>query len=119
MTAERVHLSLPGIGLPNPPSILYHYTSIEGLLSIVESGRIRASHIRYLNDSSETESLWRVLIIQLEARRESAGSEEDRARLSELIRLSEGRSRLNEFVASFSEKGDDLSQWRAYCPGGT
>lgn len=120
MNTDNAPLSLPLIDvLTTPPPVLYHYTSIQGLLSIVESGRIRASHIRYLNDSSEIKWMWNVVLRQLESRRDSTASEEERKRLKELIQLAESRPRLNEFVASFSEEGDDLSQWRAYCPGGS
>src|SRR5271165_5896004 len=36
------------------PAVLYHYTSMQTLLDIVHSGRMRASHVRYLNDTTET-----------------------------------------------------------------
>jgi hypothetical protein len=35
------------------PKTLYHYTSLEALVSIVQSKRLRASAIRFLNDTSE------------------------------------------------------------------
>lgn len=99
-----------------PPPVLFHYTSMEGLLSIAESGRIRATHIRYLNDWSEAETLWGLVLKRLQERRDSANSAE-RTRLSEIIDLARARRPPSDFVASFSEEGDDLSQWRSYCPG--
>jgi hypothetical protein len=36
-----------------PPIRLYHYTSLKGLLWLLESGHIWASEVRYLNDSAE------------------------------------------------------------------
>ena len=33
--------------------ILYHYTSLEGLLGIIESKSIWATNVLYLNDASE------------------------------------------------------------------
>ena len=33
-----------------PAGVLYHYTSASGLLGILESSTIRATHYRYLND---------------------------------------------------------------------
>jgi hypothetical protein len=105
--------------MPDPPPILYHYTSMQGLLSIVEKGRIWATHIRYLNDSSEIMTMWNGVLRRLEHRRDCAKSDEDAQRASEIIKAAHGRRSLNEFVASFSEKGDDLSQWRAYCPAGS
>ena len=35
------------------PPVLYHYTSAEGLLGIVESGILRAGNFSYVNDASE------------------------------------------------------------------
>jgi hypothetical protein len=34
-------------------SLLYHYTSEQGLLGIIGNDNIRATHIRFLNDSTE------------------------------------------------------------------
>jgi len=109
-------LSLLGFERSDPPSILYHYTSMQGLLSIVESGRIRATHIRFLNDWSEAETMWNLVRQRLHARRELLKSQEDRTFLTAILDLSEERVPHNDFLASFSEEGDDLTQWRAYCP---
>lgn len=42
-------------GLPEPPGVLYHYTTVAGFLGILESGSFRATDARFLNDSSELE----------------------------------------------------------------
>lgn len=118
MATDHALLSLLGSGGSTPPPILNHYTSMQGLLSIVETGRIRASHVRYLNDGSEIATMWKVVLGRLRERLASVKSTEENAYLSEVIRLAESRPLSNEFVASFSEKGDDLSQWRSYCPSG-
>ena len=102
----------------NPlPEILYHYTSADALLSIVNSGRISATNIDYLNDSSEVAWMWKAVASQLEATKLSENKAESEC-ATQILKKIEERRRLNEFVASFSENGDDLSQWRAYCPGG-
>jgi hypothetical protein len=101
----------------SPPSILFHYTSMQNLISIVETDRIRATHIRYLNDWSEAETMWSLVLKRLIERKDSARSTEESAYLSEIIDLAHTRRTPNDFVASFSQEGDDLSQWRAYCPG--
>src|SRR5438270_3461004 len=100
-----------------PPPVLYHYTSMEGLLSIVKSGRMRASHIRYLNDLSEAEWLWGIAVRELEKMQSALETETD-SDATKILELIDKRRSGNEFVASFSENGDDLSQWRAYCPSG-
>lgn len=100
-----------------PPEILYHYTSMDALVSIVNSGRIWASHIRFLNDKSELLAMWNAVVARMKQRRDGA-KEKERTYLSKIIRLAEKERAGNEFVASFSEQSDDLSQWRAYCSRG-
>ncbi len=99
---------------PQTPPILFHYSSVEGLYGILTSQSLWATSIHYLNDSSEfklsVELVEKILAknvfeapkIFLEKLRES------------LFRVQD----INIFVASFSEKGDQLSQWRGYCPNG-
>jgi hypothetical protein len=102
---------------PVPPPVLFHYTSMDGLLSIVETGRMRATHIRYLNDWSEAETMWNLVLGRLQERKDSAKSVEESTHLSGIIDLARARHLPSDFVASFSEEGDDLSQWRSYCSG--
>jgi hypothetical protein len=118
MPTDHALLSMMDFIMPARPPILYHYTSMQGLLSIAEKGRIWATHIRYLNDSSEIVTMWKAVLRRLEQRRECAKSTDEAHSISEIIKATDDRRSLNEFVASFSEKGDDLSQWRAYCPAG-
>lgn len=98
-----------------PPQILYQYTSLEALVSIVQSKRMRASNIRFLNDHSESVWLKRHVISILKSKAISTGQQE---RIGEIISIIENWPQLSLFVASFTEKSDDLSQWRAYCPPG-
>ncbi len=84
-------------------SRLYHYTSVNGLRGIVDSGNIWATHLGFLNDLSEG----RVALRDDEQAR--------RARLEELDRRSP------VFIASFCRheerhqmKNGLLSQWRGY-----
>jgi hypothetical protein len=101
-----------------PPPVLYHYTSMEALLSILNSGQIRATHIRYLNDISEAEWMWKAVVNQLEETKRSTECAAQATQTSTILGMINERRILNDFVASFSENADDLSQWRAYCPGG-
>lgn len=101
--------------------ILYHYTSLEGLLGITKSQSIWATNILYLNDASELNyaiGLLRDQIINYQKRIKARNLEymffetliED---IDKLISL----DRFSFFVCSFSEENDLLSQWRGYCPG--
>jgi Protein of unknown function (DUF2971) len=101
----------------SPPPVLYHYTSMDGLLGIARSGAIRATHVRYLNDTTETTWMWSIVVQQLIRTRDSTKDDKARDQLTTLLESIESRSKRNDFVSSFSENGDDLSQWRAYCPG--
>jgi hypothetical protein len=86
-------------------SRLYHYTSVNGLRGIIDSGNIWATHLGFLNDLSEG--------------RAALEDEAYRARLAETDR----RSPL--FIASFcrhqephQQKNGLLSQWRGYAGEG-
>lgn len=97
-------------------SILYHYTSLQGLIGIITSRSIWASHCEFLNDSSEFSHA-------LSFAKGYSGNifmEDDylvsfgwamRDALEHMIKH-------EVFVSSFSEKNDLLSQWRGYCPQG-
>lgn len=100
-----------------PPTVLYHYTSMEGLLGIVRSGNVWASDSRYLNDTTDSTYLISVLKNHV-AKRITAASGSDKKAYEELLSELEKPNEFDVFVASFSANGDLLSQWRAYCPGG-
>jgi hypothetical protein len=119
--------------------LLYHYTDQKGLLGIIEKRKIWASHLQYLNDMSEGQIFTKLLLDELN-KRTTTGSEEPLSQLgmyAQLMMLSvdQPESRIqcahkkildwglnafswiknqDTFVASFSEIGDLLSQWRAY-----
>jgi len=98
---------------------LYHYTSIDGLQGIVESRSIWATEIRYLSDAKEVFQSLDILLSVIRAEYESSD-----ATKREFLRQFEVwlRDRLVNghlvFVASLSEQGNLLSQWRAYSPIG-
>jgi hypothetical protein len=104
------------------PILLYHYTTLNGLIGIIENREIWATNIFYLNDLSEflyatsvAENLLRSVSV---AFIEAGMLEKIRA---ELLRWSEQDDpihRTETYVSCFSEEGDLLSQWRGYCPSG-
>ena len=103
--------------LDTPPPVLYHYTSMNGLLGIVHSGKIWASDSRYLNDATDSIYLTTVLKRYV-AKRIVSTSGADKEAYEELLAELEKPTEFDVFVASFSANGDLLSQWRAYCQGG-
>jgi hypothetical protein len=102
------------------PSIpIFHYTSQQGFLGILKTKTLWASKIPYLNDSLEFK-----YALDLVEKRITFEGEKPRCRASKpfcdaVKKWLKGSIQYpNLFVASFSERGDLLSQWRAYCPDG-
>lgn len=97
-----------------PPEVICHYTDQRGPLGILESDELWLTHIQYLNDSREFShalDLVRAAIVK----RATVGVGSEGATLTEVSKAVEGDiQNFNVCVASLSEDGDDLSQWRAY-----
>lgn len=87
-------------------------------MGILGSSSFRASHIFYLNDSSESKLLFETALSLLERVYTLVAACEEYPELAEEIGLlfvpyQRGRN-LPFFVISLSEEWDDLSQWRGY-----
>lgn len=104
---------------PTASTTLYHYTGIGGLLGIVETGKIWASHAYYLNDSKEILHACEVLSAVLSEKVVDFHDEEHEfltqfAQWLETFR----RDAFHIFIFSLSEERSLLSQWRSYTPYG-
>jgi len=101
-----------------PPPTLFHYTSPAALDSILRSRTVRASAASFLNDAKEqrlaVEIAATVLKDRLGDRPDGDDSRETRVLGGMISSLS---SRMDLYMFSLSARPDDLSQWRAYCPG--
>jgi Protein of unknown function (DUF2971) len=116
-----------------PEGRLYHYTDQNGLLGIIKTKAIWATHLRYLNDTSEGEIVSRVVWEELNSRVNSdslmqslgmppvepTGKIEcnDEEIFSQGASIASWVTSQDVFVTSFSEQGNLLSQWRAYSGG--
>jgi Protein of unknown function (DUF2971) len=100
-------------------SVLYHYTSLDGLVGIVRSRSMWASSIRHLNDSSEFR--YALDLVQSEILVMPKGASGSYGRMLDEYRAAfSGMGEGTVYVSSFSTEGDLLSQWRAYgTPGST
>jgi hypothetical protein len=102
-----------------PSNELYHYTSIDSLLGITNDKALRASELKYLNDSQEFRyfaDLMRQKALAYDAKGEER--ETDAAdQLHNWIREWFVNGALI-FATSFTERGNVLSQWRGYCEHG-
>ena len=103
--------------------IIWHYTTGNSLLSIVESGSIYATQVLSLNDSSEVrygQHLIRDAFLTVRSAEDSLPPVEAEF-LERLIKNSVELDAPNRpsdwFVTCFSREKDDLSQWRAYGGG--
>lgn len=110
----------PPIPHDTPTGPLHHYTDAAGFQGIVGSGFIWATHYGFLNDSEEFligERLIRQVATDLCGRMTGAEQHFLREFLADYDRESLTKI-VHVCVASFSEHGDHLSQWRAYAAGG-
>ncbi len=100
-----------------PPLEVYHYTSNAGLVGIVENRSVWSSDIRYLNDAKDYAYAFEVFDRAFDVRPRHGLKLQRHAVDGARDQLRSIRG-LQTFVASFSEVGDLLSQWRGYCPPG-
>lgn len=98
----------------SPPSLLYHYTTAEGVKGIIENDEIWATNFRYVNDL--TEFIYANDILREEIRhRLSSATPLVRAVLDAIMNTPDHLvGEVDIYIACFCEKGDLLSQWRAY-----
>jgi len=105
------------------PSILFHYTTPIGLLGISHSKNIWATDIRFLNDKKELQHSLDITHSILDDFHKVDDNPQKIKGLDydfiEYLRINLVRKWSPEvYVASFTEEGDLLSQWRGYCPKG-
>ena len=96
------------------PDLLYHYTNSAGLSGILNSGKIWTTEIHYLNDKSEIQLAFKYIRNEIESQKKGTGktrTDEELDIMSESLSIAE---EINVSIASFTENGDQLSQWRGY-----
>ena len=100
------------------PEIVYHYTSMDTLLKIVENNELWSTNIRYLNDVSERQHYLDLIKNRAKHR---CNEDTSTTELFEATFYEENESKSFTdlpFVTSFSSLEDSLPQWRSYCPNG-
>jgi len=118
------------------PEQLFHYTSMQGLLGIIETKKIWATNLAYLNDKTEFVHARDMFISALSSLREEIESKEPQPAvglydsylkkqknrnpkvlfLERIIKVLEFSEKGYPFyICSFSQEPDQLSQWRGYC----
>jgi hypothetical protein len=105
----------------HPARPLFHYTKADGLMGILGKRTVHATHYRYLNDRSEIghgEDRFRDVIQDLLGASEAARHHDTLGHLAKAYEVQKLSSVVDIFVASFTEEGNLLSQWRAYGANG-
>jgi hypothetical protein len=101
-------------------NLLYHYTTTQGLIGILESDCLWATDVRFLSDASEASYGREVAVEALGVAIEAAQNEQ--RLLSLKIAADYFTDELgpdtSSIVVCFSEQPDHLSQWQAYGRGG-
>jgi hypothetical protein len=103
----------------NLPRFLYHYTSQRVLLEIVRNKEVWATNIHFFNDSAEFKHALGVANVIFSKKLQADPSEHERHFLQRLPSRLEQSSRVHIFAFCMSANGDQLSQWRGYCPNGS
>lgn len=98
------------------PLTLYHYTSAEGLVGILSSQSIWLTDLRYVNDMSELQYARKLVESRLVEIQKGALSDVQKEFVERFTRAGADPYGFGHsvFSASFCEKGNLLSQWRAY-----
>ncbi len=99
-----------------PPTLVYHYTSHDGILGVLRNKQVWATNIRFLNDASEGLHAVEYAQNAIENKIRRGGLSPDQIAALEAMKNAAGTAAARHYTASFSEEGDLLSQWRAYCP---
>lgn len=112
---KGIQPKLPDLDEAPLPSAVYHYTDTAGLLGILDSGVLWATHYRYLNDSSELRYVFD-LSAQVASERLRSRSEGSLAQafLEYASTESPPYGETAYYLCCFSESDNLLSQWRAY-----
>lgn len=97
--------------------ILYHYTTVQGLLGIINTNVIFATSFPFLNDSSEIVYGRRLARTILLKKIEKAKDNISKRIFEECLKLN-GVDKKRIYITCFCEKGNLLSQWRGYGESG-
>lgn len=102
------------------PDVVYHYTSLDAMTKIIQTGILWCTAISYLNDFSEREMVRSAVKVQLEILKKGGAQIDPALSLTDDPYAHAG-NRLSTFatetfVTSFGSNNDSLMHWRSYCP---
>lgn len=94
--------------------IVYHYTTLESFISIVESQSFYFTNLNYLNDRKEYDHGVDIILDTLKLHTHNETSESKLKILTYVEKNLESVHKSSRYIACFSKNGDLLSQWRSY-----
>lgn len=97
---------------------MYHYTDLNGFLSIIQNQSIWMTNARAMNDSSEVTWFNNLYTKELFGRMNKLNLSESQQAIFDSFLESSLNSELVPHICCFSKEGDLLSQWRAYADDG-
>lgn len=112
MAARRI--SIDRLLNKKPPEILYHYTTQDGLLGILNKRQLWATKIQYLNDTTEFSLTVDIAKEKLASRKDKDDNKNVLPMLKYITDQLDNISQVNLCATSFCENFDLLSQWRGY-----
>ncbi len=113
MEAEEFFRNFRKYFKTNPPSKgIYHYTDTNAFLGIMQNKEMWASHIKFMNDTSEGFVGYNHLCKILKYSKKDEFDESSKERLKKAVETE--LSKMSVFVISFTSLQDDLNQWRGY-----
>lgn len=98
----------------SPPSVLYHYTGLDGAAGIISSRSLRLTKFTHLNDQREFLHAVDVLATELRVACKRETNQGVCALLETITPRLDTLSNINICVASFCMGRDLLSQWQSY-----
>jgi hypothetical protein len=115
--SESVFPKIPKSADPvHDEPLVYHYASAAAALGVVKNREVWGSKIQFLNDDQEFREYLNFLVRCAEDN--IVLDDVSKGFCDELIDRIDRIRHASIYVASFSEEGDKLSQWRGYCPDG-
>jgi Protein of unknown function (DUF2971) len=97
--------------------LVYHYTSVNGLIGIITSKKMWATDVWYMNDTREATYGQEVIKAHLDSKRHGSGNEQlvAESALQQIQHMPHGPDgSARSYIACFSKNPDQLSQWRGY-----
>ncbi|HLO30630.1 MAG TPA: DUF2971 domain-containing protein [Anaerolineales bacterium] len=115
MPTKNNHGLISELARVSIPDVLFHYTTSAGMVGILETGNIWTTKIQYTNDHTELRLALNYIRNEIDFQRQGIGKTRTDEELEGMCRALDGVQTVNVGVASFTEIGDQLGQWRGYC----